>query len=413
MTPTVSPSRRRQRGEGGLYQRSDGLWVGVVDLGWAGGKRRRKTVTSKDYTTAFRKLRDLRKQVHEHGDLPTAGMTVEKWLTYWLDHIAAKRIRPRTLTTYRGYVANYLTPALGRKRLDQLQPQHVRAMHQAITNNGQRSTTTALQAHRILVKALTDAQREGHVTRNVATLVDAPRKAAGSRGALSPEEAVTLLRSVDKTAIGARWAAALFLGARQGECLGLEWDRVDLDAGTVDLAWQLQRLAYRHGCGHPTGKTWPCGRKRGGNCPQRVLDVPDGFECRPIEGGLVLTRPKSRSGLRVIPLPQPMWQALAWHRQQSTGQGLVWTRADGRPIDPKVDSADWHAALEAAGLPPVPLHVARHTTGTLLLRLGVDTSVVMSILGHSSAATTRGYQHSDLTLQRDAMNRLGGLLALD
>jgi integrase len=396
---------RRQKGTGALYKRADGLWVGSVSGYAADGRRKRSTVTSRDRATAQRKLTALVAQVNDQGGLPARGLTVEQWLTTWLDTIAAKRVRPRTLATYRGYARTHLIPALGRHRLDRLQPQHVRAMTDGMVKAGA-SSTTALQAHAILTKALTDAVREGHITRNVAQLVDRPRKEASDRGALSPEQAVTLLRSVDKTAMGARWAAALFLGARQGEVLGLEWDRVNLLAGTVDLSWQLQRLPWRHGC---TGK---CG-KRPAYCPKRELDVARGFELRPITGALALTRPKSRAGQRLIPLPPPMLAALTWHRANTQGAGLVWTRANGDPIDPKADNAEWHAALEAAGLPSMPLHSARHTTGTLLLRAGVATRVVSSILGHSSAAVTASYQHTDLTLQRDAMGRLGTMLAID
>lgn len=396
---------RRQKGTGSLYKRADGLWVGMVSGYGADGRRKRHAVTSKDRATAQRKLRELAAQVNDLGGLPGRALTVEAWLTTWLDTIAAKRVRPRTLATYRGYARTHLIPALGRHRLDHLQPQHVRAMTDGMVKGGA-SSTTALQAHAILTKALTDAVREGHITRNVAQLVDRPRKEASDRGALTPEQAVTLLRSVDRTAMGARWAAALFLGARQGEVLGLEWDRVNLHAGTVDLSWQLQRLPWRHGC---TGK---CG-KRAAYCPKRELDVPAGFELRPVTGALALTRPKSRAGQRLIPLPDPMLAALTWHHAETAGTGLVWTRADGAPIDPKLDNAEWHDALERAGLPSVPLHAARHTTASLLLRAGVDNRVVQSIMGHSSTAVLFGYQHVDLTLQRDAMGRLGTMLALD
>ncbi len=89
----MAKTARRQRGEGSLYQRaSDGMWVAAVDIGYgADGKRRRKVVTSKAYATAQGKLRDLRRQLDEHGDLPTASMTTEAWLTYWVEHIAATR----------------------------------------------------------------------------------------------------------------------------------------------------------------------------------------------------------------------------------------------------------------------------------------------------------------------------------
>jgi integrase len=422
---------RRQKGTGSLYKREDGLWVGMVSGYGVDGKRKRRAVTSKDRATAQRKLTALVAQVNDQGGLPARGLTVEQWLTTWLDTIAAKRVRPRTLATYRGYARTHLIPALGRHRLDRLQPQHVRAMTDGMVKAGA-SSTTALQAHAILTKCLTDAVREGHITRNVAQLVDRPRKEASDRGALTPEQAVTLLRSVDKTAMGARWAAALFLGARQGEVLGLEWDRVNLDLGTVDLSWQLQRLPWRHGCGTMAGTATAnagstsqrapanagavvrskCG-KRAAYCPKRELDVPRGFELRPITGALALTRPKSRAGQRLIPLPPPMLAALTWHRANTTGTGLVWARANGDPIDPKADNAEWHDALERAGLPSVPLHAARHSCATLLLRAGVDQRVIASIMGHSNVTTTQGYLHSDQTLQRDAMARLGTMLAID
>ncbi len=55
---------------------------------------------------------------------------------------------------------------------------------------------------------------------------------------------------------------------------------------------------------------------------------------------------------------------------------------------------------------------ARHTPATLLLEAGVDAHIIASILGHSSIVTTRGYQHTDLTLQRQAMTGLDQLLAI-
>lgn len=402
MTPP--PRKRRGAGDGGLYRRtSDGLWIASLDLGWAGGKRRRKVVSSRDYATAARKLRDLRRQVEDHGDIPTKGMTVAAWLEHWLTHIAAPRVRPRTLATYRGYVRTHIVPAVGKRRLDQLAPQHVRAMHKAMTDAGL-STTSALQAHHILARALRDAMREGLAPRNVAEYVDPPRKAASTRGALSLPDALTLLRHVADDPLGSRWAAALLTGARQGELLGLEVSRV---TDVLDLSWQLQRLRFRHGCGGScrTGL-------RGGACPVRELDVPPGFEHRPLVGGLVLTRPKSRAGTRIVPLVEPLATILRRHID-STGRneyGLVWVRPDGQPIDPSGDSAAWHAALAGAGLPRSPLHSARHTTATLLQRAGVPQQVITAILGHSQMVTTQAYQHDDQTLALDAMRRLGRLL---
>ena len=67
-------------------------------------------------------------------------------------------------------------------------------------------------------------------------------------------------------------------------------------------------------------------------------------------------------------------------------------------------------ASYAAELPRVPLHAARHTTATLLLAAGVPQRVITEILGHSSAAVSAAYEHVDLALAADAMNRLSKML---
>ncbi|MGN6523269.1 MAG: tyrosine-type recombinase/integrase [Actinomycetes bacterium] len=408
---------RRDRGEGGLRQRPDGLWEGTVDLGYGGdGKRRRKYVYSKDYKKAVAKLRAARRQAEDTaGAMPTAGQTVESWLRHWLDDIAAPRLKPRALQGYRTAVHRHLIPHIGARRLTALQPQHVRDLHRAL-EQVPLAAGTILKAHRVLAKALTDAQREGRVARNVATLVDAPRKSTADQQVLTVEDALTLLRATRGTPAGSRWGAALFLGARQGECLGLEWDRVDLDDGVADLSWQLQRLGYVHGCqtGRPAdGEPWACGRRFAGDCPTARLEVPAGFEHRVLHGALCLTRPKSRAGRRVVVLPRPLLDLLREHRAATTGDGLVWTTSDGRPIDPRADYQAWVDTLAKLKLPPVKLHAARHTTATLLLAAGVDAEVIRSILGHSAVVTTRGYQHVDRTLQTRAAEKLGQALALD
>jgi len=382
-------TKRRQRGEGGLYQRGDGMWVGVVDLGWVNGKRTRKTVSSKSQMVAHRKLTALKRTLADTGAAPDAQMTVERWLEHWLADIASPRTKPRTMQGYRTTVRQHLLPHLGKRRLDQLAQQHVRAMHRALEDQGL-AAGTILKAHRVLAKALTDAVREGRAVRNVATLVDAPRRSVTNRGSLTAEQARQILLHPDP--MRTRWGAALLIGARQGEALGLEWDRVNLHEGWVDLSWQLQRLGYVKGT--------------------KRLDVPAGFEHQQIDGGLCLTRPKSRSGQRVIPLPPPM----AWLLEQTPyplRTGLVFTRPGGRPIDPSQDNKAWHAMLDDVGLPSVPLHAARHTTASLLLQIGVDPEVIKAILGHSSIVATRAYMHTSRTLTTDAMRRYGEFLALD
>lgn len=400
----MSPkSSRRDRGDGALYQRKDGLWVAAVELPiGADGKRRRKTLSSKDYATAVKKLRALHRQVEDSGgDIPTASTLTGKWLEIWVETIAAPRLRPNSLRQYRADIRLHIIPAVGRYRLDKLAPHHVRAMHTAILAT--HSSTSAMRCHALLFKALKDAMIEGLISRNVAELVDRPKKAANNRGYLTFDQARTLLRHVADQPGGARWAAALFTGARQGELLGLQRSRV---TDVLDLSWQLQRLPYKHGCGGKCGKRPPY-------CPEKVLEVPPGFEYRVLEGPMALTRPKSTAGTRIVPLLPALATILDRH-MAATDPGphdLVWS-ADGHPIGARTDSRAWHEALAGAGLPPVPLHAARHTTATLLLETGVDSGVISSVLGHSSVLVTRGYQHVSQELTRRALAGFEERLAL-
>lgn len=407
-----SKTKRRSAGDGALFQDARGLWTARVELPPIGGKRRQKVVRSKSKATAQQKLRELRLELDRAGDLPTSSPTVSQWLETWLQEIAAPRLKPRTLSGYESYAARYIVPTVGRYRLGKLTQAHVRAMHDHITGHLALSSTTALQAHRILVKALNDAVREGRVGRNVAALVDAPRKAVSDRRALTVDESITLLRSVANDPYGPRWALALLTGARQGECLGLTREYVDLDAGVIEFAWGLQRLPWRHGCGEAS-----CGRQRAGSCPQRTIPIPAGQEARQVHGALHLLRPKSRRSWRRVVMPTLLREILARHIELTEPSDLLWTTdllkpkaPAGVPVDPSLDHRAWVEALERAGLPRVPLHTARHTTSTLLYALGVPEQTRMEILGHSSATTTAGYTHVDLTMQRDAMERLGDLI---
>jgi integrase len=204
---------------------------------------------------------------------------------------------------------------------------------------------------------------------------------------------------------------------RQGECLGLTWDAVNFDAGTVDVSWQLQAVPYRHGCVRD-GSKWECGRRFGGDCPDRALRVPHGYEYRQLDGALCLVRPKTEKGTRLIPLVPWMTAALTQWRDiaPASPHGLIWPRPDGRPQTSAADSSDWQALQDAADVTgpgrKYLLHEARHTTATLLLENGIDPEVVKAILGHSSIVTSRGYQHVSQELARKAMEGIAGRLQL-
>lgn len=63
--------RSRRKGQGSVYRRGDGMWVGAVSMMAANGKRVRKTVSSKDRAVAELKFADLVAQARREDDEPT------------------------------------------------------------------------------------------------------------------------------------------------------------------------------------------------------------------------------------------------------------------------------------------------------------------------------------------------------
>jgi integrase len=381
----------RNKGEGSVYKRSDGLWCAAVELPPLNGKRRKKIVTSKSKAEVLRKMSKVKAELERAGDLPTASQTLESWLTYWLDKVAAKRVRPSTLYTYRKQLESQVIPVLGTVRLDKLTAAHIRRLHDHMTSAGL-SSTYALTTHRLLSKALTDAVREGRVSRNVATLVDAPKLGRSDGEALTVDEAITVLdyarASLEADAYDpgpVLWATYLLTGIRRSELLALEWDRV---TDEIDLSWQLQR----------------------------IKDMDPQFEARHLTGKLYLTRPKSKSGWRIIPLVDPLKSMLEAHRRRmpSNEYGLVFARADGQPIEPSRASAAWKAWYTDVGLTDkhVPLHYLRHTHVDLLYAAGVDDDIKTELVGHSNRSMTQAYKtKGNRPRLTDASERISALLA--
>ena len=108
-------------------------------------------------------MRDLATK-RDAGTVPTAGRqpTVADWLAYFVDTIAARKVRPRTLQSYRWLVDTHLVPRLGHHRLDRLQPEHVETAYTHMLDSGL-APATVLHAHRVLSRALKVALQRGRV----------------------------------------------------------------------------------------------------------------------------------------------------------------------------------------------------------------------------------------------------------
>ena len=377
----------RPKGTGSVYEdKARGRWVGTYEAGWtAQGTRRRRKVYGKTEAAAKRELVAAMRKVQTNDATTTGRPTVKRWAETWLD-TTRRTLRPTTWATNRSTVTVWIVPTIGHKRIDTLTPGDVRSVTRAILD-APRSPATARRAQAVLEKMLRDARSEGHSVPERVLDVVGPAAAENDRDAISLPHARALLDASTGTPDESRWLAAFAQGMRQAECLGLTWDAVDLDAGIIDVSWQLKALPYLVARDRSSG-----------------FRVPDGYAARQVRRSMHLVRPKTAHGQRLIPMvPLVAASLLAWRQVAPPNPaGLVWPRPDGTPRTDADDRAAWYALQDRAQVARVDggqgrryaLHEARHTTAMLLRSAGAEDETITAILGHATILSTRAYLHA-------------------
>jgi integrase len=379
-------SNRAASGESSIYKDEAGRWHGYVSMGLKeNGRRDRRHVSGARRSDVVTKVRTLETK-RDAGTAEAAGRapTVGDWLDHWLEHIAPRRVRARTLESYEALVRLHLRPGLGHHRLDRLQPEHLEQLYGSLLEDKGLSPATVLRLHRVLSRALRVAMQRGKIARNVATLVDPPAVRRPTTALpLTVDEARRVLQAAEQGRNAARWTVALAVGLRQSETLGLRWSDIDLDVGTLTVRRGLHRVA---------GK------------------------------GLVYEEPKAERSRRTLALPAQLVEALRRHRvvqlEEREAAGSLWEERDlvfaqvnGRPLDKRSDWEAWKALLKRAAVREVRLHDGRHTAATLLLSEGVHPRVVMELLGHAQMRTTTDtYSHVMPALAKEAAAKMGTAL---
>lgn len=403
----VMGQKQRRKGTGSIYQNARGQWVAAIETGWTeAGTRRRLTLKARTETEVRARLSDAHRRIAAEGMVTTfATITLKQWADQWLSH-RQQIVRPGTYVSDRSAVSRWIIPTLGHLRLNVLTPADIRRL--AVTQQDAGLALPTMQrTHAVLGKILTDAVAEGYQVSQRTRETAGPGVGPSSRQALSIEQAKRVLAVTEKRSDASRWIAALVEGVRPAEALGLTWDMVNLDAATLTLAWQLKPLPYvelRN--------------------PKSGFRIPRGFESRHLIGSYHLVRPKTRAGIRVVPMVPWLSDALCrWKsRAPSSPFNLVWPCDDGLPRSLESDRAQWYEIVDQAGVTvrdtngilrrPL-LYEARHTAATLLLAGGVDETTIKAILGHSSVLSTQSYLHTDQTRSRAALMRSAAILGLD
>ncbi len=371
---------------GQIIKRGNDTWLVRIFTGRDNdGKRRyfNKTIrgTKKEaekYLTAKLRERDLGVFVEPSRE------TLGSYLDRWLDTVAKPRLREHTWASYKEWLARYVRPTLGEKKMCDLKAAHIQAVYGAMLGRGL-SPRTVRYTHSILTSALRQAVKWNVIARNPCELVELPRQNREEMKAFSPKEAAAFLEAAKDDRFGIVLTFALATGMRVNEYLALQWKDIDLQKGTATV--------------------------------QRVVIW------RPKGAGWTFAEPKTSKSRRTVPLPASLVKRLAEHRREQAEQrmklgplyenhDLVFATGKGTPIYYR-NLALRHFAptLERAKLQGFRLYDLRHSCATLLLSAGENPKVVSERLGHSSIVLTLDiYSHVLPDMQRAATDKLERML---
>ena len=362
-----------------------GLWQYRLDLGNdRDGLRRRYSkggfATRKAAALAMKKtLEELSAGV----DLETS-LTVAEYLDQWL--VSKRALRPGTVKSYREHIAFHITPQVGHVALRDLRPRQVDIMITALARvHGGKALTpsTIRRIHATLRVALNDAVKRRLISYNPAAHVELPVARKPRTAVWDAKEVAAFLEATGDDELALAYRLVVMTGMRRGELCGLRWADVDTATGYVRVS-------------------------------QAITDV---------DGQIRVGEPKTKAGLRVVPLDVATCQLLESHRgerlQAATAWGgsyqdndYVFGRPDGSVLRPDTLARRFRRAARAAGLPAIRFHDLRHTSASLALAAGVPIRVVSDRLGHSSTAITADlYTHVVGTVARGAAEAIAEVVA--
>jgi integrase len=375
-------ARKRGPNEGSVFQRADGRWEARISLGWANGKRVRRSFYGNTMAEVNAFL--LKARADHASGLPVKpeAQTVSQFLARWLRDAAAPSVRALTLEQYEQHVRLYLVPAFGQRPLQKLYPPDVQRFIAERIAAGLSPRTVRISLF-VLSRALAQAVKWNLIARNPIDAVDLPKADRPPVKTFSEQQARALVATVKGDAAEPAYLLALLCGLRRGELLALKWEDLDLDAATLAVHRALERIGTR----------------------------------------LEFVEPKSPSGRRILPVSQPVLKALKAHRARQSAtrlalgpayedHGLIFPNGIGRPLEPRAFNRQFKSALARAGLPSrLRLHDCRHFAATAMIADGADVRTVAGLLGHADPSlTVRTYAHMVPEAARRAAERMGALM---
>lgn len=404
---------RAASGSGTIRQRPDGAWEArfVVGHDPGTGKSIRKSVYAKTQKEVRKKMAQSIAAVDNHEYFEPSKMTLGEWLDIWAaEYMGDKRYS--TKKTYRANIETHIKPALGAVKLSQLAPHIIQKFYNTLLTSGCKkpkrdkkgkiikkggkpicepapmSAKTVRNIHGTLTKALATAVDIGYLRFNPADRVTLPRIEKKELSPLTDAQVKDFLRESSNDELEIILKVILFTGLRESEALGLTWDNIDFQAGTIKVCKQLQKRRLVDG-----GATLAPTK----NGRSRTL--------KPAPFVMELLRRQDREQAEQRLKMGDLWQG--WQTAAERKTALVFTTPEGKSISQTSLRYHFKKVVEAIGVPSCRVHDLRHTFAVLSLQNGDDIKTVQDNLGHATAAFTLDvYGHVSEKMKEDSAARM-------
>ena len=358
----------------------NGRYYAVLNYRNAGGQRKTKWIAlglpekgnKRKAEAELARLRAEFEPPKEVGDL-SSDMLFADYLLEWLE-IAKGRLAVATYSSYAAMIKKPVGPYFRQRNLTlrELEARHLQMFYSEMLRKVK--PNTVIHYHAIIHSALKYAVKTDMLVQNVADKVDRPKKNSFQPVFLSAEEMQKMFEALRGTKLELPVLVAAFYGFRRGEVLGLKWDAIDFERGTISVIRTVTTITL-------DGKQT--------EIEQQSAKTKSSLRTLPLIGSF-------REYFLQVKEAQEMNKQVCGNCYNYEYDGFVFVDELGERMRANYLTSAFPKFLEDHGLRRMRFHDLRHSCASLLLANGVPLKHIQEWLGHSDFTTTANiYAHLD------------------
>lgn len=385
MSARKDPKGRALR-KGEIYRESDGRYA----YGYVDPYGKRKFIYSKD----LKKLREREEKLFKDQlDGLNVYVMGKASLNFVFDrYISTKsELRETTYTNYTYMYDRFVREGFGKRKIGEIKYSDVLYFYYDLLNDRGLQVNTLETIHTVLHPTFQLAVRDDIIRNNpsdgvMAEIKKKNTKKKNMRHALTIEQQRAFMNYIASSPVFVHWnpifTVLLGTGCRIGEVVGLRWSDVDMEKRTIDINHSMTYY------------------------PRRT----DTYKCE-----FKVSLPKTEAGIRILPMMQPVYEALQseYERQKEDGfctavvdgmSGFIFSNRFGMIHNPAAINRAIRRIIEAHNaeeiikakkekresviIPHFSCHHLRHTFCSRFCENETNIKIIQEIMGHASIETT-------------------------